>query len=131
MSDYTKGYQIKSRITFWLSIALNVVPMLIFFFCGFSTAEVNQKVVLSITAVAALILGAIMLLSKAKIGRSIFWIIFLVMYICMQDMLPIIISMGICTIIDELIVSPLHKRWNTDYHTNKQIDKRGNVNEKE
>lgn len=131
MSEYTKGYKIKSRITFWLSLALNIIPMIVFFFCGFSVADVNQKVILSFTAVAAIVLGVIMAISKAKIGRSIFWIVFLVFYFCMQDMLPIIVAMGACTIVDELLVSPLHKRWNTDYHTNKQIDKRGVINDKE
>lgn len=36
--------------------------------------------------------------------------------------------MGICTILDELIISPLHRRWKTDYRTNKQIDKRTVIN---
>lgn len=129
MSDITKGYKIKSSITFWLSLALNVIPMIVFFFCGFATAEVSQKVILSFTGVAALILGAIMLISKAKIGRSIFWIMFLVMYFCMQDMLPIIIAMGACTIVDELVVSPLHTYWHTSAETNKQIDKRCIIND--
>lgn len=128
MSDITKSYNAKSKITFFLSLSLNIIPMLIFVIIGFCQGDVTQKVAIGFTAIAALVLGTIMLLSKAKLGRSLFWIIFLVMYVFMTNLYPIIIAMGICTIIDDLIVSPLHSRWNTDYHTNKQIDKRENIN---
>lgn len=124
MSDITKKLRLKSAITFWLSVALNVVPMLVFIIAGISTQEVEQKVVLSLTAMIAAVIGVIMLVSKAKLGRVLFWIVFLVMYICMNDLKALIITMGICTLLDDLVIKHLHHRWNEDYHTNKQIDKR-------
>lgn len=124
MSDITKGYNTKKNILFWISVALNVVPMLIFFFIGFKEVEVTKKVILSFTGVAALVLGGFMIVSKLRIKRTIFWICFLVLYFCMQDLYSLILAMGICTIVDEILVSPLHKYYKDKTFTNKEIDKR-------
>lgn len=124
MSKTTKNLRLKSAITFWLSVCLNVVPVAIFVIQGISTVEVEYKVVLSITAIIALVLGAIMLIAKAKLGRVLFWLVFLSMYCCMQDLKALVITMAVCTLLDDLIVKHLHHRFNEDFHTNKQIDKR-------
>lgn len=124
MNEITKKYKIKSIITFWLSLALNIIPAAVFIIMGISTVDVEYKVILSVTGVVALILGIIMLMSKAKMGRSLFWMVFLGLYFCMNNLGGLIIAMGVCTLIDDLVVKRLHSRYNEDYHTNKQIDKR-------
>lgn len=124
MSKTTKNLRLKSAITFWLSVCLNVVPIAIFVAQGISTVEVEQKVVLSLTAMIALVLGAIMLIAKAKLGRVLFWLVFLSMYCCMDNLMPLVITMACCTFADDLVVKHLHHRFNEDFHTNKQIDKR-------
>lgn len=126
MSDTTKKLKHRSRFLWALSMLLNVVPMAVFVIMGFIQGTTEQKVVLGFTAVSALGLGALMILSKMNIKRSIFWILALGLTLVMNELYPVIIAMGSCTLLDELIVSPIHSRINTDYHTNKQIDKRLN-----
>lgn len=124
LSTSTKQLQRKSRLTWWLGFLLNIVPMLVFVTIGFINGTTEQKVSIGFTAIAAIILGCIMALSKMNVKRSIFWIVFVGLYFVMQDLYPIIVTMGICTLIDELIIEPIHNRANADYHINKQIDKR-------
>lgn len=124
LSTSTKKMRRKSRLTWWLSFLLNIVPMLVFVIIGFVNGSTEQKVSIGFTAIAAIILSCIMMLSKMNMKRSIFWIVFVGLYFVMQDLYPLIITMGACTLIDELIIEPIHDRANADYHINKQIDKR-------
>lgn len=124
LSNATKRLRRKSRLTWWLGFLLNIVPMMVFVIIGFINGSTEQKVSIGFTAIAAIILGCIMMLSKMNVKRSIFWIVFVGLYFVMQDLYPMIITMGACTLIDELIIDPIHNRANADYHTNKQIDKR-------
>lgn len=124
MSDTTKKLRNKSRFTWWLSIMLTMVPMSVFVTIGFVNGTTQQKVAIGFTAIASIILAVISLMSKMNIKRSIFYVILIGLYVVMKDLYPLLITMGVCTLADDIVVSPLHNRYNTDYHTNKQIDKR-------
>lgn len=124
ISTATKQLRTRSRLLWWLGFLLNIIPVMVFVTIGFINGTTEQKVSIGFTAIAAIILGCIMMLSKMNVKRSIFWIVFIGLYFTMQDLYPMIITMGACTFVDELLIEPLHNRANADYHTNKQIDKR-------
>lgn len=124
MSEATKKTRKLKWIFFSLSVALNIVPMLVFFFKGFGGVETSKKVILSFTAVIALVLGAFMIISKLKWYRTLFWIIFFVMSVCFTKTTDLIITMGICNIVDEIIVNPLYKKYSSQLSTHKLLDKR-------
>lgn len=123
-TEATKKSKRLKWIFFSISVALNVIPMLVFFFMGYSEVDTTKKIVLSFTAVAALVLGAFMIISKLKWYRTLFWIVFAVMYLCFQKMTELIITMGICNVIDEIVIYPLYKYYKEQNRINKTLDKR-------
>lgn len=124
MTEYTKKQRFIARLTGIISLLLNILPVIIFVIAGFIKGEPGQKLTLGFTAIIALVFGIINLLFKANLKRTIFWIVMIGIYVCLDKMASIIITMAICTIIDELIMSPIHKHYTTKYKTNKEIDKR-------
>lgn len=124
MTDYTKKKRVASRITGLISFLLNVVPVIVFVIIGFIQGGVKQKVSLSFLGVAALVLGFLMLLFKANLKRTLFWIMMIGIYICLDKMQSVIITLAVCNVLDEVIISPLHKKFASEYKTNKEIDKR-------
>lgn len=72
MHEITKDYGRKAKITGIISLLLNIGPMLYFVIAGFIQGGVEQRVVLGLTGIAALVLGVIMMINKAKLGRSLF-----------------------------------------------------------
>ena len=124
ISDYTKSKKRGAIITGILSFVLTIGPAVFFFFKGFVQGDTHTKVGLSMVMIISLVLGALMLLFKAHLKRTLFWILFIGVYAAMHSMLSVVISMAVCNIIDEVVITPLHSRFVEDYRTNKQIDKR-------
>lgn len=124
MSDITRKKRFLSRLTFWLSIALTLVPSAVFVVQGFIEGDTSQKVCIGFTAVAALIIFIFSLFSKVNMRRSIFWVLIFGMIALFDRLGTMFIIVGVCQMVDEIIVEPLHHRFKEDYHTNKQIDKR-------
>ena len=73
--------------------------------------------------IGAISIAAIAALRKIHL-RSTIYILMIGLWVALDKLLPFIITIGICTILDELIFTPLYKRYREDYHTNKQLDKR-------
>lgn len=124
-SEFTKKKGRLKNILFLISLLLNVVPVSVFAIRGFVLGTPTEKVCIGFMGVFALIMGVLMLLFKARLNRTIFWVIMIGIYVCLDNMKWVIITMAICTIIDEVLVEPIYHRVKEDYHTNKQIDRRG------
>jgi len=58
--------------------------------------------------------------------RCIPWILLLGIYVCLKEITSLLVIMAITTIIDEMIVTPLHKSLKNKYIINKEMDKRLN-----
>lgn len=124
MSDVTKNKRKWSIILFWTSIVLNILPMIIFVIIGFIEGSSTQKLSLGISGILAVIVGVFGLISKMPIKKTIFWTLAFGAYCVVKEQEYLIITMAVCQMIDECLVSPAHKAFKTSYKTNKEIDKR-------
>lgn len=119
----TKTCKCKMIITAILSFLCSFGPLIVFTIMGLAQGEGKEKIVLAMTMVGAIVIAMIAAMKKIHL-RSTTFILMIGLWVALDRLLPFILTIAICTIIDELIVTPLYKRFKEDYHTNKQIDKR-------
>ena len=123
-SDITKHKKHWCRFYGILSFALNFGPLLYFIIAAFIQGDVKQKATIGIVAMVAIILTIMMQLFKYNLKRTLFWLLLLAIFICADKLGPVFITVGVCSVIDEILVQPLHNAYKTSYKTNKEIDKR-------
>ena len=121
----TKRYKNLTILTFWLSVLLTLCPILIYVARAFLSSEVQSvnKYTLGIMCSVALIVTIINIVAKLRL-RCIPWILLLGIYVCLKEITSLLVIMAITTIIDEMIITPLHKSFKNKYTINKEIDKR-------
>lgn len=90
---------------------------------GFIEGETVEKLTLGMTFIAAGILTVINVLFKYHI-RSTIWILVLGIYFCLDSILPLICMIAVGTILDEFILTPLHKKYKNKAIINREIDRR-------
>lgn len=122
-SDVTIKYRKLSALFFWLSLLVTVVPVLVYAVMGFCKGEVHEKVTLGITLIVAAILVVINIVFKYHI-RSVLWILVLGIYFCIDKIMPLLLLVAVGTILDEFILTPLHKSFKSKAKINREIDKR-------
>ena len=122
----TKIYKCKMIITGILSFLCSFGPLIVFVIMGFIQGESKAKIVLTMTMVGAIIIASVSAMRKIHL-RSTTFILMIGLLIALDNLLPFILTITICTILDELLFTPLYHRFKEDYHTNKQIDKRMGV----
>lgn len=119
----TKTYRFRKNICFLLSLLCTIGPLIAFTIMGLVEGEGKEKIVLTLTMIAAISVAGVAALRKIQL-RSSTYILMIGLWIALDRLLPFILTIAICTILDELLFSPLYKRFKEDYYTNKQIDKR-------
>ena len=117
----TKKYKIKLNICRLLSFTLTVLPVIIYTIMGFMDGTIGEKVSLGICVILALIFVLINIMFKYHI-RSTLWVLLIGIYVCIDNIIPLLIIMAATTIIDEFVLVPLINK----YIINKEIDLRGN-----
>lgn len=122
-SDITKKYQRLSILFQCLSILVLVAPLAYYTILGFINGETTEKLTLGITFVIAAILFIVNVLFKYHI-RSTIWILVLGIYFCIDNILPLLFMVAIGTILDEFVLTPLHKSYKNKCTINREIDKR-------
>ena len=120
----TEKYKKKSRFYSFLSFFITVVPILIYVVIGFMEGTIGQKITLGMCLVAVIILVILNLLFK-HIPRCGVWIILAGLAYACNSIVPLLLIMAITTALDELVLSPLAKKYKNLYTINKEIDKRG------
>ncbi len=125
MSTMTRKYKKLSILTFLLSAICSLCPILIYVIKAFVDKDVQEvnKYTLGIMCSVALVVTLINIVAKLHL-RCIPWILLLGIYLCLKDITTLLVIMAITTIIDELILMPLHKSFKSKYTINKEIDKR-------
>lgn len=124
MTNITKKYNTLWIIFAILSFGATFFPITFYIIKAFiSNATTEQKVTLVSTIMIALIFTILNLLLKFHI-RSTIWILFLGVYICLDDIINMVFIIAVCTILDEFIFSPLAKHFKQKKIINKEIDKR-------
>ena len=120
----TEKYKKKARFYNFLSFFITVVPILIYVVIGFMEGTIGQKITLGMCLVAVIILVILNLLFK-HIPRCGVWIILAGLAYACNSIVPLLLIMAITTALDELVLSPLTKKYKNLYTINKEIDKRG------
>ena len=125
MSTMTKKYKRLSILTFLLSALCSVCPIFIYVLKAFIDKDVQSvnKYTLGIKCSVALVATLINIVAKPHL-RCIPWILLLGIYLCLRDITSLLVIMAITTIIDEMILMPLHKSFKSKYTINKEIDRR-------
>lgn len=107
-----------------VSFLLTFGPLIYFVCLGYANSDVTrEKVTLTVTIVFALVLTIINVLFKYSI-RSTIWLILLGIYVCIDNIVPLLIMLAVGSILDEFLVTPLAKMFRSKYKINKEIDKR-------
>lgn len=120
----TKKYKTLYIIFTALSILATVLPLSIYIIKGYAEADVvSEKVCLTCTILLTLILTIMNIIFKYKL-RSIIWILLLGIYVCIENILALIILIAILSILDEFIFTPLKNSFKNKYVINKEMDKR-------
>ena len=125
MSTMTSKYKKLSILTFLLSAMCSLCPIFIYVIKAFVDNDVQElnKYTLGIMCSVALVVTLINIVAKLHL-RCIPWILLLGIYVCLRDITALLVIMAITTIIDEMILMPLHKSFKNKYTINKEIDKR-------
>lgn len=121
----TKKYKIKLNICRLLSFTITVLPVIIYTIMGFMDGTIGEKVSLGICVILALIFVLINIMFKYHI-RSTLWVLLIGIYVCIDNIIPLLIIMATTTIIDEFVLVPLINKYKNKYIINKEIDLRGN-----
>lgn len=121
----TKKYKIKLNICRLLSFTITVLPVIIYTIMGFMDGTIGEKVSLGICVILALIFVLINVMFKYHI-RSTLWVLLIGIYVCIDNIIPLLIIMAATTIIDEFVLVPLINKYKNKYIINKEIDLRGN-----
>lgn len=121
----TKKYKTKLNICRLLSFTLTVLPVIIYAIMGFMQGSTGEKASLGICVVLALIFVLINVMFKYHI-RSTLWVLLIGIYVCIDNIIPLLLIMATTTIIDEFALVPLINKYKNKYLINKEIDLRGN-----
>lgn len=123
VSQATKKYRVLSIIFGLLSLAATLAPLA--YYCGLALVYggVAQKATLGLMVTAAAIITVLNLLFKTHY-RSAIWLVILGIYVCIQNLLPLLVMVAILTILDEFLLTPLYKSFKNKATINREIDKR-------
>ena len=125
MTKTTKTYKLVAGLLLIVSILLNVAPLGAYTIIGLSEANlVSEKVALVSTVFVVLILSVIAWINKTTM-RSRIWVVILGLYFCLDSFIAPLLIIAITQVLDEWIISPLHKYYKNKYSINREIDKRG------
>ena len=124
MSDRTKSLKKSKNLLTFMDWMLTLAPLIIFGIMGFMQAQPKEKLCLGAICMISLIFCLVNIVMKCNY-RFFVWLTMLGIYVCMDNLLPVLITLVVCSFLDELIVIPLKDHYNQRYITNKEIDARG------
>lgn len=108
-----------------INILLMFAPFLVYTVMAYSgDASTPRMIGLTASLVIAAIITVLNIILKFKM-RCVIWIVFLGIYIAMENIIPLILIVAIASILDDFVLTPLIKRAEQEYVSNKTFDKRG------
>lgn len=108
-----------------IDVLLIVAPVLIWSIvalCNNEALAVEKVSLVGCIAVALVIVG-VNFLMKLKL-RSPIWIVLIGLTAVLKDIMPLVITVAVCTLLDELVVSPLINKYKIKVESNKVVDER-------
>lgn len=131
MSERTRKLKNKVIILTLLSIALLFGPLVYYFaeaaiatFLGGTTTATVANV--SIFSTSVIIFGILTIIAAVRkcVFKSSMWVLLIGLYLLLDNILYAVVVIGVCQILDELVVSPLRKHYKQKLVINQEIDKR-------
>lgn len=119
----TRKYNLFRYIFLSLSILALSFPLTFYGIMAFIEGTKVEKFTLGVFCCIAVGMVVINFLMKLKL-RSMIWLIVLGIFICLNEIQTMLIMVAICTILDEVLFTPLYKYFKRKAQTNKEIDKR-------
>ena len=120
---YTKKCRLLMVLFGALGFGVSVLPFLVYAAYGFVVAGTTEKLVLTLGAVAAAIIGLTNFFFK-KHMRSPLWILLLVLYVVLDEITPLLICAAVGCVLDELLFTPLYTHFRSKTLINSELDKR-------
>ena len=120
----TKKMRLTSLFLTLASILLSIGPLIVYLVLGYQQAQstVGQITLTSMLGVSV-ILSLVCIINKYS-PRCRLWLILIGLYMCLDNFIGCILVLAITQCLDELVISPLAKRYRELYRTNKEIDRR-------
>lgn len=122
MTAKDKKIKLKMLIFGFLSILITFLPIIIFYIKGWILGDAYSKTTLGITFTACLILSVISIIMKFKC-RTMVWVMLLGIYTALGNIQTILITLLICTLLDEFLITPLYKHYKQQYQFRKNYRK--------
>lgn len=119
----TRRYKFIKNYLALLSVICTCFPIIFYTIRAFVEGTNIQKVSLGLLTTAAIILTLVNILFKMHL-RSTMWLALIGISTCLQDITALLIMIAVTTILDELIITPLRKKYKNLYIINREIDKR-------
>lgn len=124
-SNTTKKYETLAFIFGALSLLVLISPVLVYTIQAFIMGEVVEKFVVGGLGIAALIAAGASLFLKLNLKCPI-WLILIGIYFALDNIMPLLLLVAAGVILDELVLTPLHKNFKNKATINLEIDKRMN-----
>lgn len=124
LNERTKKAKNKYIFFKTLSICLTFLPLMVYVIIAFVNGAPMEKFTMGCMVTLALIFVALNVIMKYNI-RSTIWVLILGIYLCLDNITPLLIIMAVSTILDEFIVSKLAVKYKNQFVINKEIDRRG------
>lgn len=122
-SETTKKY----RLVYWILTAISWIlvfgPLAAYLIYAMIISGTVQKAGLVTSLFTAIILTGISIILKLHI-RSALFIMILGIYLAIREISVLLVIISICTVLDELVITPLQKSFKNRLTINKEIDKR-------
>lgn len=128
VSDRTKQCKILTTIFGVLHFLCLFGPLLYFVPYGYATGAVVEKIAMSFTVIASVILALISVLvsvtARAGLHRCIMWVLITGVLFTLQEIQVFIWIMAITSILDELVFTKIRDHYKAALISNKEIDRR-------
>lgn len=122
-SKQTKKYRIGYWVLTVISWALVFGPLAGYFIYGLIVSGTVQKAGLLTTLFVAIVLTVVSVIMKLHLRSSLF-ILVLGIYIAIDKISILLIIVSVCSVLDELLISPLQRSFKEKLGVNKAMDKR-------
>ena len=107
-----------------LSICLTFLPLIVYVIMAFVKGAPLEKFTMGCLVTIAVVFVTLNVIMKYNI-RSTVWVLILGIYLCLDNITPLLIIMAVSTILDEFVISKLANKYKNQFTINKEIDKRG------
>lgn len=128
VSDRTKSCKFKKNLFSFLHFLCLFGPLLYFIPYGYATGATVEKIAMSFTIIASVVLAFISIIvsvtARAGLQRCVMWILITGVLFTLKEIQVFIWIMAATSIVDELVFTKLKDHYKAALISNKEIDRR-------